>query len=141
MEEIILKAKMGPPVSKLVNHQVVVTKELSSASLVKTHRNRRISGKQNLNTYMIKRELVAAVRHARKQTKREGKLTMKKVVDGIVSNANTQGTYSKAPIVAKINAMIYDLMDEGSGNDSEIATAQRVGKIMALIKSVEVIKQ
>ena len=65
MEEIILKAKMGPPVSKLVNHHFVVTKEVSSASLVETLKNRRITGKQSLNTNMIKRELVAAVRHAR----------------------------------------------------------------------------
>jgi hypothetical protein len=134
MEEIILKAKMGPPVSKLVNHHVVVTKELSSASLVETHKSRRITGKQSLNANTVKRELVAAVRHARKQTKREGKATMKKVVDGIVSLANTHGANLKAKYIAELRMIATELVESIYEPNEEAERVQRLNQIVNILR-------
>jgi len=67
MEEIILKAKMGPLVSKLVGNHTVVSKALEDASIVETHKNRRITGKQSLKAAMVRREVLAAVKAARKK--------------------------------------------------------------------------
>ena len=55
---------MGPPVSKLVGNHVVVSKALENASIVETHKSRRITGKQSLNATMVRRELIAAVQAA-----------------------------------------------------------------------------
>ena len=134
MEEIILKAKMGPPVSKLVNHHVVVTKALTSASLVETHKSRRITGKQSLNATMVKRELIAAVRHARKQTKREGKITMKKVVDGIVSNANALGANLKAKYIAQLRTIATELVETVYEPNDEEERVHRLNQIVNILR-------
>ena len=142
MEEIILKAKMGPPVSKLVHHHIVVTKELSSASLVETRKMRRINRKQIMNTTAAKRELIEAVRIAKKQTKREGKKTLKRIVDGIHINANKNlAPAIKADTLEKIHVLIEEIMGESVTADNEYTTTLRAGKIVALMRTLEVIKK
>jgi len=78
MEEIILKAKMGPPVSKLVGNHVVVEKTLQNASIVETHKgqNRRITDKKPISHAMLERRIKAAVDDAKGKTKAQGQLTL-----------------------------------------------------------------
>ena len=135
MEEIILKAEMGPPVSKLVNNHVVVTKALSSASLVETHKSRRITGKQSLNATMVKRELVAAVRHARKQTKREGKATMKTAVDASASLANAHGATLKAKFIAQLKTIATELVESEYEPNDEAERIQRLNQIVNILRT------
>ncbi len=137
-----MKAKMGPPVSKLVNHHVVVTKELTSASLVETYKKRKIVGKQSPSEYEAKRELIEAVRIARRQTKREGKKTLKRIVDGIHINANKNlAPAIKADTLEKIHVLIEEIMGESVTADNEYTTTLRAGKIVALMRTLEVIKK
>ena len=135
MEEIILKAKAGPPVSRLVGNHVEVTKALENASIVETHKSRRITGKQSLNATMVRRELIATVKAAKNKTKREGKQLMDKAVAGLVILANKQAIDIKAKHHTQIRKIANDLL----GVDYEPAGKQEqdamLGKIMDILKT------
>ena len=122
MEEIILKAKAGPPVSRLVGNHVEVTKGLVDASIVETHKKRRITGKQSLNANMVRRELLAVVQAAKKKTKREGKQLMDETVVKLVTLANKQGADIKAKFIDELQSIAVDLtLSEGDPTKKEKA--------------------
>jgi hypothetical protein len=143
MEEIILHAKQGPPVSKLVGHHIVTTKALTSASIVETYKkppSRRITGKQKMSQYAAKRELMEAVRIAKKQTKREGKKTLRKVVNDLHIQANGHTVAMKASLRAQINAAADKLMEQLDENGIEATQQQAMGKILGLLIANDIVK-
>jgi predicted secreted Zn-dependent protease len=93
MEQIILRAKIGQPVTKIVGRDVVIEKPLSAASLVERRigANRRLKGKQPLQAATVERRIRAAVAEAKGKTKAEGAAHLKLVVDGLISHANKMG--------------------------------------------------
>jgi len=93
MEEIVLRAKIGPPVTKIVGRDVVIEKPLAAASLVERHlgANRRLKGKQPLQAATVERRIQAAVAEAKGKTKAEGAAHLKLVIDGLISHANKMG--------------------------------------------------
>jgi hypothetical protein len=133
MDEIILKAKAGPPVSRLVGNHVEVTKGLVDASIVEKHANRRITGKQSLTAAMVRRELIATVKAAKKKTKKEGKKLMDEAVNGMAENANKHGATIKANHLKQLKKIAAELLGvdyESSGTDGQTATLQRVMDIL-----------
>jgi hypothetical protein len=111
MEEIILKAKAGPPVSKLVGNHIEVTKTLENASIVETQKSRRITGKQSLNATIVRRRLNAAVKAGKDKTRAQGKQELKRVVDGLVDHANTMGVALKAGFKRQLLTLTNDLVE------------------------------
>jgi uncharacterized protein YicC (UPF0701 family) len=138
MEEIILKAKAGPPVSKLVGNHVEVTKALENASIVETHKSRRITGKQSLNATMVRRELIATVKAAKNKTKREGKQLMKEAVDGLMEQANTMGKNLKADLHRQLKTLTSELV--GLKYDPEHERADREEQIVRLTQVVALLR-
>jgi uncharacterized protein YicC (UPF0701 family) len=143
MEEIILKAKAGPPVSRLVGNHVEVTKALENASIVEKHTKRRITGKQSLNATMVRRELLATVKAAKEKTKAEGKKLMKQAVDGLMEQANTHGKNLKADFHRQMKTLTnelvelkYDPAHERADREEQIV---RLNQVLALLRANGVI--
>jgi len=143
MEEIILKAKAGPPVSKLVGNHVEVTKGLVDATIVEKHKSRRITGKQSLKAAMVRRELIATVKAARDKTKREGKQLMKEAVDGLIEQANTHGKNLKADFHRQLKTLTNELVESKYDPEHERADREeqivRLNQVVALLRTNGVI--
>jgi hypothetical protein len=93
MEEIVLKAKMGPPVTKIVGGDIVVEKSLQGASLLERHKgaNRRIRGKQGLANVVTEQRIREATEATKSKTKQEAAVHLRTSVDGLVRMANEMG--------------------------------------------------
>ena len=119
--------------SRLVGNHIEVTKGLVDATIVEKHKSRRITGKQSLNANMVRRELVATVKAAKKKTKREGKQLMKEAVDGLMARANKQGADLKANFVRQLHTIASELAETNYGpadKEEQIARLKQVVDIL-----------
>ena len=135
MEEIILKAKAGPPVSRLVGNHVEVTKGLVDATIVEKHTKRRITGKQSLNAAMVRRELIATVKAASKKTKRQGKHLVKEAVDGLMTLANKQGVDLKANFVRQLHTIASELAETNYGPANKEEQIARLKQVVDILRA------
>ena len=116
MEEIVLKAKIGPPVTRIVGGDIVVEKPLQGASLVERHAgaNRRITGKQSMAKAVTERRIGAATAATKSKTKGEAAEQLRLSVDGLVRQANEMGE--------KLKKKNKEEVDNLTGHISNITT-------------------
>ncbi len=145
MEEIILRAKAGPPKSKLVGNHIEVTKTLENASIVETHKSRRITGKQSLNATIVRRQLVAAVKAGKDKTRAKGREEMKRVADGLMDHSNAHGIalnagFSNQRKTLSIEVVALSVDNRGtSASESKVAQTIRLAQIITHLKQHGVI--
>jgi succinate dehydrogenase/fumarate reductase flavoprotein subunit len=137
MEEIVLSAKIGPPVTKIVGGDIVVEKALKGASLTERHKgaNRRIVGKQSLTNIVTEARIEGATRHAKSKTKKEAKEKLKNIVNGIHLNANQMDATTKSKSKVEIDNLTGRLESVTQELKGAIKTERKTQRTMESMKN------
>jgi hypothetical protein len=134
MDQIILQAKVGPPVSRIVGGDIMVEKAIRG-SIIEKHKgaNRRLRGKQSMQASVAHRQLNAAVDKAKNRTKAEGEAILKRAVDGLEKQMNKEGKRLSDNYRHDVDATLREIVKLRAGKHSDDQTiAKMTNRMLSL---------